>query len=64
MQEFLDDIEPAVKACGLRFPRREDISIAAPATLDGSLLDWTYPVPTRGTGKPDGFALGSGASPP
>ena len=37
MQDFLDDIKPAVKACGLRFPRLADIGIEAPAGIDLSL---------------------------
>jgi len=40
MQDFIDDIKPAVKACGLRFPAMEAIGIVAPAggldlSLDG-----------------------------
>jgi 1,2-phenylacetyl-CoA epoxidase catalytic subunit len=37
MQDFVDDIKPAVKACGLRFPRPESIGLEAPAALDWSL---------------------------
>ena len=37
MQDFLDDIKPAVKACGLRFPSLATIGIEAPPTLDLSL---------------------------
>src|ERR1700761_3673182 len=40
MQDFIDDIKPAVKACGLRFPAMEAIGIVPPAgglnlSLDG-----------------------------
>lgn len=40
MQDFIDDIKPAVKACGLVFPPMEKIGIAPPAggldlSLDG-----------------------------
>ena len=31
MQDFLDDIKPAVKACGLAFPKMEAIGIVPPA---------------------------------
>src|SRR3954469_22405271 len=31
MQDFLDDIKPAVKACGLVFPKMESIGIVPPA---------------------------------
>jgi 1,2-phenylacetyl-CoA epoxidase catalytic subunit len=38
MQDFIDDIKPAVKACGLRFPAMEAIGIVPPAGgLDLSL---------------------------
>lgn len=38
MQDFIDDIKPAVKACGLRFPTMEAIGIRAPeGGLDLSL---------------------------
>ena len=38
MQDFIDDIKPAVKACGLHFPAMESIGIAPPAGgLDLSL---------------------------
>src|SRR5262249_19981100 len=38
MQDFIDDIKPAVKACGLTFPAMEAIGIVAPAGgLDLSL---------------------------
>jgi 1,2-phenylacetyl-CoA epoxidase catalytic subunit len=38
MQDFLDDIKPAVKACGLTFPTMESIGIVPPAGgLDLSL---------------------------
>ena len=40
MQDFIDDIKPAVKACGLTFPKMESIGIVPPAggldlSLDG-----------------------------
>ena len=34
MQDFIDDIKPAVVACGLQFPPLEKIGIVAPAGLD------------------------------
>jgi 1,2-phenylacetyl-CoA epoxidase catalytic subunit len=38
MQDFIDDIKPAVKACGLTFPPMDQIGIAPPAAgLDLSL---------------------------
>jgi 1,2-phenylacetyl-CoA epoxidase catalytic subunit len=37
MQDFLDDIKPAVVACGLKFPKPEAIGLEAPAGLDWSL---------------------------
>ena len=38
MQDFIDDIKPAVKACGLTFPPMASIGIAPPAGgLDLSL---------------------------
>jgi 1,2-phenylacetyl-CoA epoxidase catalytic subunit len=37
MQDFVDDIKPAVKACGLRFPKPEDVGLEVPAGLDWSL---------------------------
>ena len=37
MQDFVDDIKPAVKACGLRFPKPETIGLDCPATLAWSL---------------------------
>jgi 1,2-phenylacetyl-CoA epoxidase catalytic subunit len=37
MQDFLDDIKPAVVACGLKFPKPADIGLEAPAGLDWSL---------------------------
>jgi 1,2-phenylacetyl-CoA epoxidase catalytic subunit len=39
MQDFMDDIKPAVRACGLRFPRPEDIGLDTPAGLDWSLIE-------------------------
>jgi len=41
MQSFIDDIKPAVAACGLVFPRLSDIGIEAPAALDLSLPQMT-----------------------
>jgi hypothetical protein len=32
MADFIDDIKPAVKACGLVFPTMESIGIVPPAT--------------------------------
>jgi len=37
MQDFVSDIKPAVKACGLRFPAASAIGLEAPAGLDWSL---------------------------
>jgi 1,2-phenylacetyl-CoA epoxidase catalytic subunit len=37
MQDFIDDIKPAVKACGLTFPRPADIGLEVPDGLDFSL---------------------------
>jgi len=37
MADFIEDIKPAVKACGLVFPPLEEIGIEAPAGLDLSL---------------------------
>jgi 1,2-phenylacetyl-CoA epoxidase catalytic subunit len=37
MQDFLNDIKPAVKACGLTFPKPEAIGLEAPPGLDWSL---------------------------
>jgi 1,2-phenylacetyl-CoA epoxidase catalytic subunit len=37
MQDFVQDIKPAVKACGLRFPDPRAIGLEAPARLDWSL---------------------------
>jgi 1,2-phenylacetyl-CoA epoxidase catalytic subunit len=37
MQDFLDDIKPAVVACGLKFPKPEAIGLEAPASLQWSL---------------------------
>jgi 1,2-phenylacetyl-CoA epoxidase catalytic subunit len=37
MQDFVEDIKPAVKACGLRFPDPRAIGLEAPAGLDWSL---------------------------
>ena len=37
MQDYLDDIKPAVKACGLTFPMPVELGLEMPATLDWSL---------------------------
>jgi 1,2-phenylacetyl-CoA epoxidase catalytic subunit len=38
MQDFVNDIKPAVKACGVRFPKPQDIGLEVPASgLDFSL---------------------------
>jgi 1,2-phenylacetyl-CoA epoxidase catalytic subunit len=37
MQDFVSDIKPATKACGLRFPAPEAIGLEAPPGLDWSL---------------------------
>ena len=37
MQDFIDDIKPAVKASGLRFPEPSAIGLECPATLKWSL---------------------------
>jgi 1,2-phenylacetyl-CoA epoxidase catalytic subunit len=37
MQDFIDDIKPAVVACGLTFPKPEAIGLDAPASLDWSV---------------------------
>lgn len=37
MQDFVDDIKPATKACGLVFPRPEAIGLDVPPRLDWSL---------------------------
>jgi 1,2-phenylacetyl-CoA epoxidase catalytic subunit len=37
MQDFVDDIKPAVVACGLRFPEPVSIGLEAPGSLDWSL---------------------------
>ena len=37
MQDYLDDIKPAVKACGLVFPTPEAIDLEMPASIDWSL---------------------------
>jgi 1,2-phenylacetyl-CoA epoxidase catalytic subunit len=49
MQDFLDDIKPAVAACGLVFPRPEAIGLEVPAGLNWS-LDGVDPA------KAEGFA--------
>lgn len=37
MQDYVNDIKPAVKACGLAFPGREELGLETPAGLDWSL---------------------------
>ncbi len=37
MQDFVDDIKPAVKACGVVFPKPESVGLEVPASLDFSL---------------------------
>jgi 1,2-phenylacetyl-CoA epoxidase catalytic subunit len=37
MQDYLDDIKPAVKACGLRFPTAAALGLDMPADVDWSL---------------------------
>jgi 1,2-phenylacetyl-CoA epoxidase catalytic subunit len=37
MQDYLDDIKPAVKACGLTFPTPAELRLELPPTLDWSL---------------------------
>ena len=37
MQDYLDDIKPAVKACGLQFPTSRALALEMPDTLDWSL---------------------------
>jgi 1,2-phenylacetyl-CoA epoxidase catalytic subunit len=37
MQDYLDDIKPAVKACALTFPSPADLGIEMPDTIDWSL---------------------------
>ena len=39
MQDFLNDIKPAVKACKLRFPTPEEMKLDVPRDLDWSLDD-------------------------
>ena len=34
MQDFVDDIKPAVMACGLTFPKPEAIGLEVPASLE------------------------------
>ena len=36
MQDFINDIKPAVRASGLKFPRPEALGMELPATLDWS----------------------------
>lgn len=37
MQDYLNDIKPTVKACGLTFPTREALGLEMPASIDWSL---------------------------
>ena len=37
MQDFLDDIKPAVKASGLRFPTPEEMRLEVPPNLNWAL---------------------------
>jgi 1,2-phenylacetyl-CoA epoxidase catalytic subunit len=37
MQDYLDDIKPAVKACALRFPTAHALGLEMPASIDWSL---------------------------
>jgi 1,2-phenylacetyl-CoA epoxidase catalytic subunit len=37
MQDYLNDIKPAVKACGLTFPTPQELGLEMPASLDWSL---------------------------
>ncbi len=37
MQDFIDDIKPAVVACGLKFPKPEAIGLEVPASINWSL---------------------------
>ena len=37
MQDYLNDIKPAVKACGLTFPTPRELDLAMPDDLDWSL---------------------------
>jgi ring-1,2-phenylacetyl-CoA epoxidase subunit PaaA len=37
MQDYLNDLKPTMKACGLHFPEREKIGIEMPADIDLSL---------------------------
>ena len=39
MQDFLNDIKPAVKACGLVFPKPEAMGLEMPADIDWSLAN-------------------------
>jgi 1,2-phenylacetyl-CoA epoxidase catalytic subunit len=44
MQDFIDDIKPAVKACGLRFPDARALGLDLPHSLD-----WSLDAPWRAT---------------
>jgi hypothetical protein len=37
MEDFINDIKPTMKACGLHFPKREKIGIEMPDEIDLSL---------------------------
>jgi 1,2-phenylacetyl-CoA epoxidase catalytic subunit len=39
MQDYLDDIKPAVKACGLVFPTPRELGLEMPDSIDWSLAD-------------------------
>jgi 1,2-phenylacetyl-CoA epoxidase catalytic subunit len=53
MQDFLTDIKPAVKACGLRFPTPEEMRLEVPPNLDWSLDDVDAT-------KAEGYSTGEG----
>jgi ring-1,2-phenylacetyl-CoA epoxidase subunit PaaA len=38
MQDFINDIKPTMKACGLRFPERDKIGIEMPENIDLGLV--------------------------
>ena len=61
MQDFLDDIKPAVKASGLRFPTPAEMRLDVPTTLDWS-LDSVDETKAEGfaTKDDDGVALPTG----
>jgi hypothetical protein len=37
MQDFLNQLKPAMRACGLKFPPRERIDVELPEKIDLSL---------------------------